>query len=58
MEFAGPGSERHLHHSRHKDVTQLIPAADSARKKLRLDNNWLNNHFALFIKACCSVRNC
>lgn len=43
MEFAGPGSERHLHHSRHKDVTQLIPAADSARKKLRLDNDWLNN---------------
>jgi len=36
--------------TRHEDVTQLIHAADSARKKLKLDNHWLNNHTALFIE--------
>jgi len=41
--------------TKHEKVTQLILAADSVRKRLRLDNNWLNNHTALFIKVHCLV---
>lgn len=41
--------------TRHEDVTQLIRAADSARKKLKLEDHWLNNHTALFIGVCCLV---
>ncbi|KAF8335375.1 uncharacterized protein EI90DRAFT_3152992 [Cantharellus anzutake] len=36
--------------TKHEDVTQLITAADSARKTLKLDDQWLNNHTALFIE--------
>lgn len=36
--------------TRHEDVTQLILAADSARKTLKLDDHWLNNHTAVFIE--------
>jgi len=36
--------------TRHEDVTQLITAADSARKSVKLDDHWLNNHTALFIQ--------
>jgi len=35
---------------KHDDVTKVIIAADNARKALKLDDNWLNNHTALFIE--------
>jgi hypothetical protein len=41
--------------TRHEDVTQLILAADSARKRLKLDDHWLNNHTAVFIEVRCPV---
>jgi hypothetical protein len=41
--------------TRHEDVTQLIRAADSARKRLKLEDHWLNNHTALFIEVRCLV---
>ncbi|KAK1219353.1 hypothetical protein PQX77_017928 [Marasmius sp. AFHP31] len=36
--------------TKHEDVTQVILAADAARKALKLDDHWLNNHTALFIQ--------
>ncbi|THV01283.1 hypothetical protein K435DRAFT_776118 [Dendrothele bispora CBS 962.96] len=36
--------------TKNEDVTQVITAADAARKTLQLDDHWLNNHTALFIQ--------
>lgn len=38
-----------------EDVTQVIVAADIARKALKLDEHWLNNHTALFIQVRLSI---
>ncbi|KAJ2917286.1 hypothetical protein MD484_g3102, partial [Candolleomyces efflorescens] len=36
--------------TKHEDVTQVIEAAKTAAKSLNLEENWLNNHTALFIQ--------
>ncbi|KAH7906579.1 hypothetical protein BJ138DRAFT_617829 [Hygrophoropsis aurantiaca] len=36
--------------TKHDDVSKIIIAADNARTKLRLGEQWLNNHTAVFIE--------
>jgi hypothetical protein len=36
--------------TKHEDVTKVIVAADAAATKLKLGDQWLNNHTAIFIK--------
>jgi len=36
--------------TKHEDVTRVIVAADAATTKLKLGDQWLNNHTAVFIE--------
>jgi len=36
--------------TKHEDVTRVIVAADAAATKLKLGDQWLNNHTAVFIQ--------
>lgn len=36
--------------TKHEDVTRVIVAADAAATKLKLGDQWLNNHTAVFIE--------
>ena len=36
--------------TKHEDVTRVIVAADAATTKLKLGEQWLNNHTAVFIE--------
>src|SRR5260221_5487819 len=38
--------------TKHEDVTKVIVAAKSAATTLKLGDQWLNNHTAIFIEVC------